>query len=216
VNGGESKAARTSSASAGSRGSLAIFSATQWVRGPTPEKPPYGYPCGRRRTRDRPRGLRRATLIVEVGRGAGSTEPVGEALRPSGSYTDSPRMSPNLGPAGLRGARFQAVFARSRSAGIGWSLWGFLPHFLPQRTRLASTSRPGDDFRSSRQAAAPGSLGLPNLPLDSVRGVGRRTEGSQLRFVFAHDQSGDRRVEGIFGPGGPLEKVSRLLGKVLE
>jgi len=40
-------------------------------------------------------------------------------------------MSPNLGPAGLRGARFQAVFARSRSAGIGWSLWGFLPHFLP-------------------------------------------------------------------------------------
>jgi hypothetical protein len=92
VNGGESKAARTSSASAGSRDSLAIFSATQWVRGPRP-KPPYGYPCGRRRTRDRPQGLRRATLIVEVGRGAGSTEPVGEALRPSGSYKDGPIMS---------------------------------------------------------------------------------------------------------------------------
>jgi hypothetical protein len=44
-------------------------------------------------------------------------------------------MSPNLGPAGLRGARFQAVFAKSSYVGIGWSLWGFLPHFLPQRAR---------------------------------------------------------------------------------
>jgi len=43
-------------------------------------------------------------------------------------------MSPNLGPAGLRGARFQAVFAGSRSAGIGWNLWGSLSHFLPQHT----------------------------------------------------------------------------------
>jgi len=68
--------------------------------------------------------------------------------------------------------------------------------------------------RAKRQRR--GSLGPPNLPLDSVREVGRRTEGSQLRFVFAHYQSGDRRIEGIFGPGGPLEKVSRLLGKVLE
>jgi hypothetical protein len=59
-------------------------------------------------------------------------------------------------------------------------------------------------------------VGPPNLPLDSLRGVGRRTEGSQLRFVFTHDQSGDRRVEGVFGPGGPLEKASRLLRKVLE
>jgi hypothetical protein len=42
-------------------------------------------------------------------------------------------MSPNLEPAGLRGARFQAVFARSNYAGIGWNLWGTLPHFLPQR-----------------------------------------------------------------------------------
>jgi hypothetical protein len=47
-------------------------------------------------------------------------------------------MSPNLGPAGPRGARFHAVFARSRSAGIGWSLWGFLPHFLPQKFFPAS------------------------------------------------------------------------------
>ena len=42
-------------------------------------------------------------------------------------------MSPNQGSAGPRGARFQAVFARSRSAGIGWDLWGLLPHLLPQR-----------------------------------------------------------------------------------
>jgi hypothetical protein len=41
-------------------------------------------------------------------------------------------MSPNLGPAGLRGARFQAVFAKSSYVEIGWNLWGFLPHFLPQ------------------------------------------------------------------------------------
>jgi len=42
-------------------------------------------------------------------------------------------MSPNLGPAGLRGARFKALFARSSYVGIGWDLWGFLPHFLPQK-----------------------------------------------------------------------------------
>jgi len=34
--------------------------------------------------------------------------------------------------AGLRGARFQAVFARSNYVEIGWDLWGALPHFLPQ------------------------------------------------------------------------------------
>jgi hypothetical protein len=63
-----------------------------------------------------------------------SADSARESLGPSGSHTDSPLMSPNLGPAGLRGARFQAVFVRSRSAGIGWGLWGFLPHFLPQRS----------------------------------------------------------------------------------
>lgn len=36
------------------------------------------------------------------------------------------------GSAGLRGARFQAVFGRSSPAGIGWNLWGMLPHLLPQ------------------------------------------------------------------------------------
>ena len=38
------------------------------------------------------------------------------------------------GSAGLRGARFQAVFSESSPAGIGWNLWGMLPHLLPQRT----------------------------------------------------------------------------------
>ena len=41
-------------------------------------------------------------------------------------------MSPNLGSAGLRGARFQAEFARSNYVEIGWNLWGMLPHLLPQ------------------------------------------------------------------------------------
>jgi len=34
--------------------------------------------------------------------------------------------------AGLRGTRFQAVSGGSRSAEIGWNLWGMLPHLLPQ------------------------------------------------------------------------------------
>jgi hypothetical protein len=40
--------------------------------------------------------------------------------------------------AGLRGARFQAVSGGSRSAGIGWNLWGFLPQLLPQAGRQAT------------------------------------------------------------------------------
>ena len=42
-------------------------------------------------------------------------------------------MTPIQGPVSLREARFQAVSARSRSAEIGWTLWGFLPQFLPHR-----------------------------------------------------------------------------------
>ena len=73
-------------------------------------------------------------------------------------------MSPNLGPAGLRGARFQAVFARSDYVEIGWSLWGFLPHFLPSRTlhllrRLSAQVRaaPGLPLsRAKRRQRVPG------------------------------------------------------------
>ena len=36
-----------------------------------------------------------------------------------------------LRSAGLRGARLEAAFSRSNYVGIGWDLWGFLPHFLP-------------------------------------------------------------------------------------
>jgi hypothetical protein len=43
------------------------------------------------------------------------------------------------GPAGLRGARFQAVFGRSSPAEIGWNLWGTLPHLLPQESGAMST-----------------------------------------------------------------------------
>lgn len=42
---------------------------------------------------------------------------------------------------------------------------------------------------NSLASGSAGDIGPPNLSLDSVRGVGRRTEGQQLRFVFAHDQS---------------------------
>ena len=59
-------------------------------------------------------------------------------------------MSANQGPTGLCGAQFQAVFVRSRSAGIGWTLWGFLPHFLPSRTaadRLGPGAREEVDLR---------------------------------------------------------------------
>lgn len=41
-----------------------------------------------------------------------------------------PRYFPS---AGLRGARFQANFAKSSYVEIGWNLWGMLPHLVPQR-----------------------------------------------------------------------------------
>ncbi len=59
-------------------------------------------------------------------------------MRPSGSYPDDPLMSPNLEIAGLRGARVQAVFARSSNVAIGWSLWGMLPQ---QGTGASSLAR---------------------------------------------------------------------------
>ena len=54
--------------------------------------------------------------------------------------------------AGLRGARFQAVIARSRSAEIGWNLWGMLPHLLPQDGQASSSSM---RFRTIRARSAP-------------------------------------------------------------
>ncbi len=35
-------------------------------------------------------------------------------------------------PAGLRGARFQAVSGETNYVEIGWYPWGMLPHLLPQ------------------------------------------------------------------------------------
>lgn len=43
------------------------------------------------------------------------------------------------GSAGLRGARFQAVFGGSSPAGIGWNLSGMLPHLMPQGTCQGAT-----------------------------------------------------------------------------
>jgi hypothetical protein len=63
------------------------------------------------------------------------------------------------GPAGLRGARFQAVFARSRSAGIGRSLWGMLPQSLPQDRREPERSLPQDGLTAQSQSGNSGSGG---------------------------------------------------------
>ena len=68
-------------------------------------------------------------------------------------------MSPCQRAAGLRGARLQAVFARLRSAGIGWGLWGRLPHFLPQDRygfEEPSLSRIGLTFGSVTQVSLAG------------------------------------------------------------
>lgn len=51
---------------------------------------------------------------------------------------DGPIMSPNLGPAGLRGAQFQALFARSNYPGIGSDLCDTLPHLLPHGSHRRS------------------------------------------------------------------------------
>ena len=65
-------------------------------------------------------------------------------------------MSPIQRTAGLRGARFQAVSARSRSAGVGWTLWGFLPHFLPRlgsgTKAIASAAVAVGALRASRRS----------------------------------------------------------------
>jgi hypothetical protein len=52
------------------------------------------------------------------------------------------------GSAGLRGARRHTVCGGSRLAGIGWSLWGVLPHLLPQLLvgRAELDRRPCGDF----------------------------------------------------------------------
>jgi hypothetical protein len=66
---------------------------------------------------ERTMGIRRATLTVEVGRGAGSTDSGrGNPLRPSGSYTDSPLMSPNLD----RWTAWGTVSSGFRKIEIGW------------------------------------------------------------------------------------------------
>jgi hypothetical protein len=82
-------------------------------------------------------------------------------------------MSPIIGPAGLRGARFQAVFARSSYVGIGWSLWGFLPHFLPQHPQGTSSKR--RRFRGVAFGAC---------SFDSTAGLGRVTP---IPTVFGTD-----------------------------
>jgi hypothetical protein len=65
-------------------------------------------------------------------------------------------MSPNFRSAGLRGARFQAEFARFDYVEIGWNLWGMLPHSLPQEIATAN-------IRSSRWPKIPGKSPIPSL-----------------------------------------------------
>jgi hypothetical protein len=103
--------------------------------------------------------------------------------------------------AGLRGARFQAVFARSRSAGIGWDLWGMLPHLLPQRSvsirsagaRLIGPPDIADELpRPYRATCNPDSelraliaQGLGSIP------PARRTEVDRNQYPAGHGDSLD-------------------------
>jgi hypothetical protein len=104
---------------------------------PRPQRPIIPALCRSARAADRPRasaprypdrGVRARGR--EYGFGRGSPLTVG-FLQGQSAYEPGPGS-----PAGLRGARFQAVFARSSYVEIGWNLWGFLPHFLPQQTGL--------------------------------------------------------------------------------
>jgi len=97
------------------------------------------------------------------------------------------------GPAGLRGARFQAVFGGSGDAGIGWNLWGTLPHLLPQESD-------GDRFGLGRYHE-----GMAHATKADEAVVKRRREAAeQMRGMFAHVAPGvsladeliaDRRAE---------------------
>ena len=95
-------------------------------------------------------------------------------------------MSPRQSPAGLRGARFQAVFARSRSAGIGWTLWGFLPHFLPQRRGSGSHGAGRSDFlpltarKFPRAPACPLWSPQPEVVLTRRKKIAARKQGDSI------------------------------------
>jgi hypothetical protein len=70
--------------------------------------------------------------------------------------------------AGLRGARFQAVSGESRPAGIGWNLWGMLPHLLPQ----------GSQPRRYRAAAS--GIKTRVLPSAATRTTGSPSSAARL------------------------------------
>ena len=102
-------------------------------------------------------------------------------------------MSPNLGSPGLRGARFQAVFARSNYVEIGWNLWGFLPHFLPS-----------DPDVGTKSSALPEGYGGDT----HLRGL--RCGPRSARWTAYHRSMSGQRV-----PGGVVHKLPADLRKAL-
>lgn len=97
-----------------------------------------------------------------------------------------------MNPSGLRGAQFQAVFARSSYVEIGWNLWGFLPHFLPQQNGSAKIilemikdpwkdpdSRPGDFDAELDQAQVEINEGNPDAGLSLTR-------ATEVRALLLH------------------------------
>lgn len=107
-------------------------------------------------------------------------------------------MSPDLAPAGLRGARFQAIFAGSSYVEIDWNLWGTFPHFLPQAltaSPLAAASGRLSVARETRSASA-----RLNRSLDAV-----------LRLpVFSGVQSTDREPDATERHHRPSSSRARI------
>jgi len=100
------------------------------------------------------------------------------------------------GSAGVRGARFQAVFSESSPAGIGWNLWGMLPRLLSQERRVGmretvSTMKSDEPCRKSAKG-------------DESVAKRRRRAAEQMHGMFAQIAPGasladeliaDRRAE---------------------
>ena len=119
------------------------------------------------------------------------------------------------GSAGLRGARFQAVFGESSPAGIGWNLWGMLPQSLPQETvrqpltgcrfRHQDTSAAIVSNEDDRQPFVGCTLDLAasrrRIGIDEGGpvGIGRAALDCEVNR-FIHDLSGARALDAL----GPL------------
>jgi hypothetical protein len=107
-------------------------------------------------------------------------------------------------------AHSRAVFARSSSAGIGWNLWGFLPHFLPSGPLHPSAGAPrhGRARKAGRQSDGAGRQGRsrtrsrPPPPTTFVcsawsptRSTGRAKSRNRSATATGRSLSGNDRVQ---------------------